>query len=74
MDIHANRDLANQVLEKVKEFKQALKHTIQDVKKGKEWPRTIDDRILVTMSECTEKIVELCHQVGGSCTFSLVLS
>ena len=84
-DICANRDLANQVLEKVKEFEQVLKRTIQDIEKGKEWSRTMDNGILVTMLKHMEKmeacmamqeqeIIELCCQVGGSCALSLIPS
>ena len=54
-----------------------LKHTIQDVEKGKDWSKTIDDGVLVTISERMEKmearmaeqeleIVKLCRQVSGS--------
>ena len=54
-----------------------LKRTIQDVEKGKDWSKTIDDGVLVTMSERMEKmearmaeqeleIVELRRQVSGS--------
>ena len=71
----ANWDLANQLLGKVGEFETALKCTIQDIEKGKEWLKTIDDGILVAMTEHMEKmeahmakqeleIVELHCQVG----------
>ena len=77
MDICANWDLANQVLEKVREFETVLKCTIQDVEKGKEWLWTTDNGVLVLMLEQMEKmeahmavqeqeIVELHHQVDGS--------
>ena len=33
-----------------------LKRTIQDVEKGKDWSKTIDDGVLVTMSEQMEKM------------------
>ena len=77
-DIQANRDLANRLIGKVEEFEAVLKHTIQDVEKGKDWSKTIDDGVLMTMSERMEKmearmaeqeleIVELRCQVSGSC-------
>ena len=76
-DIRANRDLANRLIGKVEEFETVLKRTIQDVEKGKDWSKTIDDGVLVTMSERMEKmearmaeqeleIVELHRQVSGS--------
>ena len=60
---------------KVEEFETVLKRTIQDVEKGKDWSKTIDDGVLVTILEWLEKmeaqmakqeleIVELRHQVG----------
>ena len=74
-DIRANRDLGNRLIGKVEEFEMVLKRTIQDVEKGKDWSKTIDDGVLVTMMEWMEKmearmaeqeleIVELRHQVG----------
>ena len=75
-DIRANRDLANRLIGKVEEFETVLKRMIQDVEKGKDWSKTIDDGVLVTMSERMEKmearmaeqeleIVELHRQVSG---------
>ena len=76
-DIWANRDLGNRLIGKIEEFETVLKRTFQDVEKGKDWSKTIDDGVLVTMSERMEKmearmakqeleIVELRHQVSGS--------
>ena len=76
-DIRANRDLANRLIGTVEEFETVLKHTIQDVEKGKDWSKTIDDGVLVTMMERMEKmearmaeqeleVVELRRQVSGS--------
>ena len=76
-DIWANQDLANQLIGKVEEIEMVLKCMIQDVEKGKDWSKTIDDGVLVTMSEWMEKmeawmaeqeleIVELHRQVSGS--------
>ena len=76
-DIRANRDLANRLIGKIEEFETVLKCTIQDVEKGKDWSKTINDGVLVTMSERMEKmearmaeqeleIVELRRQVSGS--------
>ena len=76
-DIWANRDLANRLIGKIEEFETVLKRTIQDVEKGKDWSKTIDDGVLVTMSERMEKmearmaeqeleIVELRRQVSRS--------
>ena len=70
-NIWANWDLANQLLGKVGEMETVLKRTVQDVEKGKDWSKTIDDGVLVMMSERMEKmeawmaeqeleIVELC--------------
>ena len=50
-DIWANRDLANQFIGKIEEFETVLKCTIQDVEKGKDWSKTIDDGVLVTISK-----------------------
>ena len=61
----------------MEEFETVLKRTIQDVEKGKDWSKTIDDGVLVTMSERMEKmeaqmakqeleIVKLHRQVSGS--------
>ena len=77
-DIRANRDLGNRLIGKIEEFETVLKRTIQDVEKGKDWSKTIDDGVLVTISERMEKmeawmaeqeleIVELHRQVSGSC-------
>ena len=74
-DIQANRDLANRLIGKVEEIEMVLKRTIQDVEKGKDWSKTIDNGVLVTMSEQMEKmetwmakqeleIVKLRRQVG----------
>ena len=76
-DIRANRDLGNRLIRKVEEFKTVLKRMIQDVEKGKDWSKTINNGVLVTMSEQMEKmearmaeqeleIVELRRQVSGS--------
>ena len=76
-DIWANQDLANQFIGKIEEFETVLKCTIQDVEKGKDWSKTIDDGVLITMSEWMEKmearmadqeleLVELHRQVSGS--------
>ena len=64
-------------LRKFEEFETVLKRTIQDVEKGKDWSKTIDDGVLVMMSERMEKmearmakqeleIVELRRQVSRS--------
>ena len=76
-DIRANRDLGNRLIGKIEEFETVLKRTIQDVEKGKDWSKTIDDGVLVTMMERMEKmearmaeqeleVVELRRQVSGS--------
>ena len=76
-DIRANRDLGNRLIGKIEEFETVLKRTIQDVEKGKDWSKTIDDGVLVTMMEWMEKmearmaeqeleVVELRRQVSGS--------
>ena len=76
-DIRANRDLGNRLIGKVEEFETVLKRTIQDVEKGKDWSKTINDGVLITILERMEKmeawmaeqeleIVELHHQVSGS--------
>ena len=76
-DIWANQDLANQLIGKVEEIEMVLKCMIQDVEKGKDWSKTINDGVLMTMSEQMEKmearmaeqeleIVEICRQVSGS--------
>ena len=76
-DIRANQDLSNRLIGKVEEFETVLKRMIQDVEKGKDWSKTIDDGVLVSMSERMEKmearmaeqeleIVELRRQVSGS--------
>ena len=76
-NIWANRDLANQLLGKVGEFEMVLKRTIQDIEKGRDWSKTIDDGVLMMMLERMEKmearmakqeleIVELHCQVSGS--------
>jgi hypothetical protein len=78
-EIRANRDLANQLIGKVEEQAVILKRTIQDVEKGKDWSKTMEDGVLVMMSERMEKMekrmaeqeeemVELRRQVGGSCS------
>ena len=80
-DIQANQDLGNRLIRKIEEFEMVLKRTIQDIEKGKDWSKTIDDGVLVMMSERMEKmearmaeqeleIVELCCQVSGSCALS----
>ena len=76
-DIQANRDLGNRLIGKIEEFETVLKRTIQDVEKGKDWSKTIDDGVLVTMMERMEKmearmaeqeleVVEPRRQVSGS--------
>ena len=55
-DIQANRDLGNRLIRKIEEFETVLKHTIQDIEKGKDWSKTIDDGVLVTMLEWMEKM------------------
>ena len=76
-DIWANRDLGNWLIGKIEEFETVLKRTIQDVEKGKDWSKTIDDGVLVKMIEQMEKmearmaeqeleVVELRRQVSGS--------
>ena len=76
-NIRANRDLGNWLIGKIEEFETALKRTIQDVEKGKDWSKTIDDGVLVTMMEWMEKmearmaeqeleVVKLRRQVSGS--------
>ena len=55
-DIRANWDLANQLIGKVEEIETILKRTIQDIEKGKDWSKTIDDGVLVTISEWMEKM------------------
>ena len=76
-DIWANRDLGNRLIGKIEEFETVLKRTIQDVEKGKDWSKTIDEGVLVTMMERMEKmearmaeqeleVVELRRQVSGS--------
>jgi predicted ribosome quality control (RQC) complex YloA/Tae2 family protein len=77
-DIRANRELANQLIGKVEEQEIVLKRTIQDVEKGKDWSKTMEDGVLIMMSERMEKMekrmaeqeeemIELRRQVGGSC-------
>ena len=41
---------------KIEEFETVLKRMIQDVEKGKDWSKTIDDGVLVTMLERMEKM------------------
>ena len=55
-DIQANRDLGNRLIGKVEEIEMVLKCMIQDVEKGKDWSKTIDDGVLVTISERMEKM------------------
>ena len=55
-DIQANWDLANQLIGKVEEIETVLKCTIQDIEKGKDWSKTINDGVLVMMLEQMEKM------------------